>query len=153
MCKYCERRTDVKFGWEQPKLPWHNNMPFGMDVCGNMINSEKVNGVIHDYKSTTPMLIITDKTFFGENDDGCGTLQIPIKYCPECGRKLGKENKEVSTQSNTLVKEKAKAFNKIAALYEDVSIFDEDGTDARIFTSKVCDILCEVEDLEKSIKK
>lgn len=37
MCMYCERRTDIKFGWEQPKLPIH----------------------------------------------------IPIKHCPECGRKLG----------------------------------------------------------------
>ena len=57
MCMYCERRKDVKFGWKQPNLPWHNN-------------------------------------FFGENSDGCGTLQIPIKYCPECGRQLGKKQKE-----------------------------------------------------------
>ena len=26
---------------------------------------------------------------FGGN--GVGTIHIPIKYCPECGRKLGKE--------------------------------------------------------------
>lgn len=25
MCKYCERRTDVKLGWDQPELPWHHN--------------------------------------------------------------------------------------------------------------------------------
>lgn len=33
MCMYCERRTDVKFGWEQPKLPYHNNMPFRRRLC------------------------------------------------------------------------------------------------------------------------
>lgn len=25
MCMYCERRTDVKFGWKQPKLPYHSD--------------------------------------------------------------------------------------------------------------------------------
>lgn len=33
MCMYCERRKDVKFGWEQPKLPYHNNMPFRRRLC------------------------------------------------------------------------------------------------------------------------
>lgn len=43
MCMYCERRQDVKFGWNQPKLPYYDNL-------------------------------------------------LNIKYCPECGKKLGKGN-------------------------------------------------------------
>ena len=90
MCMYCERRKDVKFGWKQPNLPWHNNSS-GINISSNMTNIETTNGVIHDYQTSTPMLVITDNTSFGENSDGCGTLQIPIKYCPECGRQLGKK--------------------------------------------------------------
>lgn len=88
MCMYCERRTDVKFGWEQPKLPLHGNMPFGMDLNGNVLENEKWEGTIFDYKTTTPILSLTCDGYF--DGEGVGTIQIPIKFCPECGRKLGK---------------------------------------------------------------
>lgn len=89
MCMYRERRTDVKFGWEQPKLPYHNNTPFSSDLNGNVLENDKWDGVIHDYQTTTPELILTCNGYFG--GDGVGTIHIPIKYCPECGRKLGRE--------------------------------------------------------------
>ena len=59
MCMYCERRTDVKFGWEQPKLPYHSDNLNEGRLNGNVLENEKWDGVIHDYQ-----------------------------YCPECGRKL-----------------------------------------------------------------
>lgn len=65
MCMYCERRQDVKFGWEQPKLPYHNQKDISAILTGNVLENEKW--------------------------DGIGTIYIPIKYCPECGRRLGKE--------------------------------------------------------------
>ncbi len=34
-----------------------------------------------------PVLIIKDKSCFGSEEDGVGTVYIPIKFCPECGRK------------------------------------------------------------------
>lgn len=40
MCKYCERRTDIKFGWEQPKLPYHGNSPC-YNLTGNVLDNEK----------------------------------------------------------------------------------------------------------------
>lgn len=89
LADYRKRRTDVKFGWEQPKLPYHNNMPFGSDLNGNVLENDKWDGVIHDYQTATPELILTCNGYFGGN--GVGTIHIPIKYCPECGRKLGKE--------------------------------------------------------------
>lgn len=92
MCIYCERRQDVKFGWEQPKLPYHNQKDISANISGNMTNIETTEGVIHDYQTACPNLIITDTNFFGGN--GIGTLYIPIKYCPECGRKLGKNHKK-----------------------------------------------------------
>lgn len=36
MCMYCERRQDVKFGWNQPKLPYHNSMEPGSNLSGNI---------------------------------------------------------------------------------------------------------------------
>ena len=88
MCMYCERRQDVKFGWEQPKLPYHNNIS-GYNLSGNILDDEKWDGVIHDYQTTTPQLILTCEGYFGGS--GTGTIYIPIKHCPECGRKLGKQ--------------------------------------------------------------
>lgn len=67
----------------------HNNMPFGSDLNGNVLENDKWDGVIHDYQTATPELILTCNGYFGGN--GVGTIHIPIKYCPECGRKLGKE--------------------------------------------------------------
>ena len=103
MCMYCERRTDVKFGWEQPKLPYHSdnlnegrlngNATYGTTNTlpdGNVLENEKWDGVIHDYQTTTPELVLTYPGYF--NGEGVGSICIPIKYCPECGRKL--ENKK-----------------------------------------------------------
>ena len=67
----------------------HNNMPFGSDLNGNVLENDKWDGVIHDYQTATPELILTCNGYLGGN--GVGTIHIPIKYCPECGRKLGKE--------------------------------------------------------------
>lgn len=87
MCMYCERRQDIKFGWEQPKLPYHNNL-LGTNLSGNVLDNEKWDGAIHDYKTCTPELILTcPGYFYGE---GVGSIHIPIKFCPECGRELGK---------------------------------------------------------------
>lgn len=49
-------------------------------------------GVIHDYQTTTPELILTCNGYF--NGEGVGTIHIPIKFCPECGRKLGSKQTE-----------------------------------------------------------
>lgn len=48
MCMYCERRQDVKFGWEQPKLPYHNNISM-YELSGNVLDNDKWEGAIHDY--------------------------------------------------------------------------------------------------------
>lgn len=87
MCMYCERRTDVKFGWEQPKLPYHSDNLNEGRLNGNVLENEKWDGVIHDYQTATPELILTCPGYF--NGEGVGSIYIPIKYCPECGRKLG----------------------------------------------------------------
>lgn len=88
MCMYCERRKDVNFGWEQPQLPYHNQKDISANLSGNVLENEKWNGVIHDYQTAHPELILTCSGYF--NGEGVGTIYIPIKYCPECGRKLGK---------------------------------------------------------------
>lgn len=91
MCRYCERRQDVKFGWEQPKLPYHNNLP-GNNLNGNVLENEKWDGTIFDYQTCQPVLSLTCPGYF--NGEGVGTIIIPIKYCPECGRKLGKNDEK-----------------------------------------------------------
>mgnify|MGYP004509327217 FL=1 len=88
MCKYCERRNDIKFGWEQPKLPYHNQKDISANLSGNVLENEKWDGTIFDYKTACPELKLSCPGFF--DGDGIGTICIPIKYCPECGRKLGK---------------------------------------------------------------
>lgn len=88
MCQYCERRQDVKFGWEQPKLPYHGNLP-GSNLTGNVLENEQWDGTIFDYQTCQPQLSLTCPGYF--RGDGVGTINIPIKYCPECGRKLGKQ--------------------------------------------------------------
>lgn len=90
MCMYCERRTDVKFGCEQPKLPYHSDNLNEGRLNGNVLENDKWDGVIHDYQTTTPELVLTCPGYF--NGEGVGTICIPIKYCPECGRKLGNKN-------------------------------------------------------------
>lgn len=83
MCKYCERRQDVKFGWKQPSLD--------CKVTGNILENDKVEVIIHDYQTCEPEMINKKEGFF--DSEGCGTIYITIKYCPNCGRKLG-ANKE-----------------------------------------------------------
>ena len=51
MCKYCERRTDVKLGWNQPELPWHHNQDITKNISGNMIHTDDTVGVINDYQT------------------------------------------------------------------------------------------------------
>ena len=93
MCKYCERRTDVKLGWDQPELPWHHNQDITKNISGNMIHTVDTVGVIHDYQTASPVLILKDKSCFGHDDDGVGTIYIPIKFCPECGAPKPAEEK------------------------------------------------------------
>lgn len=88
MCQYCERRQDIKFGWKQPDLPYHSNVP-GTKLSGNIADFDLFEGHIFDYQTSQPQLVLTCNGYFDR--DGVGTVYIPIKYCPECGRKLGKE--------------------------------------------------------------
>lgn len=76
MCKYCERRTDVKLGWDQPELPWHDNYDITRNISGNMIHTDDTVGVIHDYQTASPELIIKDKSCFGSEENGVGTIYI-----------------------------------------------------------------------------
>ena len=89
MCQFCERRKDIDFGWNQPALPYHGNLP-GANLSGNVLNNEEWDGRIYDYKSKTPELMLTCPNYF--DGMGVGTIVIPIKFCPECGRELGKNN-------------------------------------------------------------
>ena len=92
MCRYCERRQDVSFGWNQPKLPYHDARNPCSSLSGNIADFNAFDGMIHDYQTTTPKLILTCPGYF--DGDGVGTIYIPIRYCPECGRKLGKPDPE-----------------------------------------------------------
>lgn len=93
MCMYCERNGR---DWEQiPPLPYmKQNRKDGQSVVtGNMINPMTTIAVIRDYRSKQPELVILDRSFFQKhyNDpSGIGTVYVPIKFCPECGRRLGK---------------------------------------------------------------
>lgn len=82
MCKFCERRQDVKFGWDQPPLE---------NINGNVVEELNLKAVIHDYKTTEPEIIITSDKFFPKllRTTGTATMYIKIAYCPICGRKLG----------------------------------------------------------------
>ena len=113
MCKYCERRTDVKLGWDQPELPWHDNYDITKNISGNMIHTDDTVGVIHDYQTASPVLIIKDKSCFGSEEDGVGTIYIPIKFCPECGRKL-----DDSRYCGKLVKEREKYEEKMCGYFQ-----------------------------------
>lgn len=97
MCMYCERRQDVAFGWDQPALPYHLPITEGGRLNGNIAEFDKFDGRIHDYQTCTPELILTCPGYFG--GDGVGTVLIPIKYCPECGRKLGKPENHNKSES------------------------------------------------------
>lgn len=54
----------------------------------NVLDNENWGGVIRDYQTACSELILTCPGYFGR--EGTGAIYIPIKYCPECGRKLGK---------------------------------------------------------------
>lgn len=69
--------------------PYHNPQEPSQNLNGNIADFSLFNGVIHDYQTARPQLILTCEGYF--DGDGIGTVYIPIKYCPECGRKLGKE--------------------------------------------------------------
>lgn len=48
---------------------------------------------VRDYRSKQPELVVLDRSFFLKyyNDPaGIGAVYVPIKFCPECGRRLGK---------------------------------------------------------------
>lgn len=87
MCKYCERDKNIKFGWKQPPLPYHNPLPLE-SLSGNTLENEKWDGFIRDYQTTQPQLCLLCPGYF--NGEGVGSIYIPINYCPHCGRKLGK---------------------------------------------------------------
>ena len=98
MCEYCERRTDIKFGWEQPKLyDKSKNAPFGDQFHGNIGDDWEAR--IHDYQTTTPEIIMTSKNmaeYLWGGNDGVATLYLPVHYCPICGRKLGKNINQIT---------------------------------------------------------
>ena len=87
---------ELAFGYDESDGGWKyfcdlvyssDNSSFDMT---NMIHTDDTIGVIHDYQTASPVLIIKDKSCFGSEEDGVGTIYIPIKFCPECGRKLGR---------------------------------------------------------------
>lgn len=89
MCKYCEGRSETNFGWNQPSLPYHNHDCFSpyLNIESNIFNANEWEGHIYDFQTSQPQLILTCNGY--KNGKGVGTIYIPIKYCPECGRKLG----------------------------------------------------------------
>lgn len=74
MCKYCERQSG--YGWKQPPIS---------GVRDNITQGFK--GVIHDYQTTSPQLILSAHT-----PQGFLNIYVDIDYCPKCGRKLGKNS-------------------------------------------------------------
>lgn len=103
MCQYCERRTDIKHGWNQPKLcdeNWKHPSEELKDAISSNLN---INGKpdwearIYDYQSSTPELIITSKNIAKALwGSGTASIYIPIHYCPACGRRLGKVNQNTT---------------------------------------------------------
>lgn len=93
MCKYCERRKDIRFGWEQPALYEDSKQaPFGDRLSGNMGDDWEAR--IHDYQTAAPELVITSKDMASYLwGNGVASLYLPVYYCPVCGRKLGRTEK------------------------------------------------------------
>lgn len=99
MCQYCERRQDVKFGWEQPAFcdeNWEHPVNSIKDTVSSNLNVDGEpdwEARVYDYQTATPRLILTSKKFakaiWGE---GVASIYIPIHYCPVCGRELGKKD-------------------------------------------------------------
>lgn len=86
MCKFCERRRDVGLGWQQPELE---------NLRGNIVEELEFKAVIHDYQMAKPELIISSHRFFPDltGTEGIAKIYIPIKFCPYCGRELGKQSR------------------------------------------------------------
>lgn len=98
MCRYCERRNNVTFGWEQPSLcdeEWKHPSNSIKDTISSNLNIEgnpDWEARVYDYQKSTPKLVLTSrmmaKALWG---GGIATVYVPIHYCPACGRKLGSE--------------------------------------------------------------
>lgn len=107
MCRYCERRQDLKFGWDQPPLfdeQWPST-PGRLKEC--ITSNLNINGnsdwvtKIYDYKSTTPELLVESKEIADALwKGGIATLHIPIMYCPVCGRRLGSQDAKQSNHTS-----------------------------------------------------
>lgn len=81
MCVYCEQNAR----WEKEKLPYHKQKDITANLKSNILDVDKLDGEIKDYHTCCPQLVLTNSRFFD-----IAIINIPIKYCPECGRKLGK---------------------------------------------------------------
>lgn len=98
MCMYCERRQDVQGGWDQPPLcdkNWihpANSIPDRVSSNLNLDGEPDWEARIYDYQTTTPQLHLTsiDMGNLLMGKDGIACIYVPIKFCPVCGRKLGK---------------------------------------------------------------
>ena len=83
MCQYCDRKDQTM----PPPLP--------VEITGNMITPEAATAQILSYRTRNPELVVTDYNYFTKDDPsstGIGTVYVPIKCCPVCGRYLGAPN-------------------------------------------------------------
>lgn len=103
MCKYCERRKDIHFGWKQPALYEDSKqVPFGNKLSGNLGDDWEAH--IYDYQTATPEIILTSKGMAGYLwGDGIASLYLPANYCIICGRKLGNSCKKNLTEEQKTV--------------------------------------------------
>lgn len=113
MCKYCERRKDIRFGWEQPALYEDSRqVPFGNRLSGNIGDDWEAH--IYDYQTATPQITLTSENMAAYLwGDGIASLYLPANYCIICGRKLG------NTSRKNLTKEQA---DMLASLKEGVTV-------------------------------
>lgn len=90
MCRYCNRENVNNLG-KLPPLPYRDGVdnlkPCSPSITGNIIDPKSTTAYVYDYITTQPQLVVTDITAF--EGTGIGCIYIPIRYCPECGRKLG----------------------------------------------------------------
>lgn len=79
MCQYCEKDVNAKLGQNQPILPYSSNI----------LVREKIETKLYGYgpnQTGTPIISIDIKNF--PIEDASIYIHIPIKFCPECGRKI-----------------------------------------------------------------
>ena len=93
MCKYCEKHED----WNQPALPLHDGFILE-NLNSNVIDASKWDGYIQDFKGSHPILVLKCPKYYDNEIDGA--IYIPIKYCPMCGRKLGRSIWENGSSEN-----------------------------------------------------